>query len=137
MSYFETIINAFIFRLQSMEWFDLVDIVLVAITFYIFIRLVRRSRVALLVRGLLTLGLVLVLTFVLLPLPTFDLIIMVGLLAMVVVTPVILQPELRAFLEQIGRRVGFSSSLRKDAADRVIPPVVWAIDNLAKSKTGA
>lgn len=137
MSYFETIINAFIFRLQSMEWFDVVDIVLVAITFYIFIRLVRRSRVALLVRGLLTLGLVLVLTFVLLPLPTFDLIIMVGLLAMVVVTPVILQPELRAFLEQIGRRVGFSSSLRKDAADRVIPPVVWAIDNLAKSKTGA
>lgn len=137
MSYFETIINSFIFRLQTMEWFDVVDVVLVTIAFYIIIRIVRRSRVALLVRGLLTLGFALVMTLILLPLPTFDLMIMVGLLAMVVVTPVILQPELRAFLEQIGRRVGFSSSLRKDAADRVIPPVVWAIDNLAKSKTGA
>ncbi len=137
ITYMQMLVNNFLFRVDNMRLFDYVDVLLVTIAFYILIKVVRGSRVALLIRGVLIVGLLLVLTAVLLPLPTFDLIVWLGILSMAIITPIILQPELRNVLEQVGRSFGFSASIRKGVAERTIPSLVWAAENLSKSKTGA
>ncbi len=56
---------------------------------------------------------------------------------MLVATPVIFQPELRRFLERIGRNAGLTWGVRQTAAENVIPKLVRAVENLSANYTGA
>lgn len=137
MEFFQTLATDVLFRLDQMTWVDALDILLVTASFYLLFWLVRRSQAALLLRGLLALALILLLTTLILPLPTFDLIVWVGILAILIATPITLQPELRRMLERIGRRVGWRLGGRQDLAEHVIPPLLRAVENMSATQTGA
>lgn len=137
MPFLDTLRTNLLFRFYTFSVIDFIDIALVTISFYVLFLLIRRSQAALLLRGLLVLALLLLITTLILPLPTFDLLVWVGILAILIATPVTLQPELRRLLERIGRRVGWRLSGREDIAERVIPPLLRATENLSSTHTGA
>ncbi len=134
---FSSAITSFLFRIDTLEPLDYLDIFLVTIAFYLLFSLIRRSQAAFLLRGLIALALLLLLANLLLPLPTVGLIISVALLAILITVPITLQPELRRWLEQFGRRFGFSLSNRRTVAEQVVAPVTRTAENLAASRTGA
>ena len=132
-----SVITSFLFRLDTLEPLDFLDIFLVTIAFYLLFSLIRRSQAAFLLRGIIALALLLLLANLVLPLPTFGAIITVALLAILITVPITLQPELRRWLEQFGRRFGFSLTNRDTAAEEVISPVTRAAGNLSTTHTGA
>lgn len=137
MTTFDTLYAEFLFRLQNLTWVDGVDLLLVTISFYLLLALLRRSRAAFLLRGIIALAFLFFVTTSLFRLPTFDLLLGGAILAILIVTPITLQPELRRWLEQFGRRIGLTFSVRQDIAQRVIPPLLRAVENLSTTRTGA
>ncbi len=125
------------FRLSSLGWLGGLDLLLVTIAFYLLLNLVRRTRAAFLLRGILVLGVVLFIITILLPLPTFDWVVQGLLIAMLVATPIIFQPELRRLLERVGRSAGVSLTVRETATESVLTSLVRAVERLAADQTGA
>ena len=125
------------FRLSNLTWVDILDLLLVTLVFYLLLALLRRSRAAFLVRGALALGVILFVVTILLPLSTFDWLVRAALIAMFIATPVIFQPELRRFLERVGRTTGLSRAIRQTAVEQVLPQLVHTVENLSASRTGA
>ena len=78
-----------VFRLSRLGWLGFLDLLLVAIVIYLMLRLIRRSQAALLLRGALVSGLVLLVITILLPLPTFEWLVRGALLVILVATPVV------------------------------------------------
>ncbi len=126
-----------IFRLSSLTWVSVLDLLLVALVFYLALILIRRSRAAFLLRGALASGVVLFGVTVLLPLPTFDWLVRGILIAMLVSIPVILQPELRRLLEQVGRSAGLTRSVRQTVAENLLPRLLRTVENLSARGIGA
>jgi diadenylate cyclase len=133
----QSLLDATLFRLSALTWIDALDLLLVTISFYLLLRLIQRSRAALLLRGVLVLSGVLFIVTIILPLPAFDWVVRIALLAILVVTPIIFQPELRRLLEQIGRNTGLTWEVRQTAAEQAVPRIVRAVENLSATKTGA
>jgi diadenylate cyclase len=125
------------FRLASLTWLQVLDLVLVSIAFYLLLRLVQRSRAALLLRGVLVVGIGLFVVTVLLPLPTFDWLVRGILVVILVTTPIVFQPELRRLLERVGRSVGLARTVHQTGAEYVVALLVRAVENLAANRTGA
>ncbi|MCA9969011.1 MAG: diadenylate cyclase CdaA [Anaerolineales bacterium] len=136
MSLLETLFADALFRLSSISWLQIVDLFLVTIVFYLLLTLVRQSRAAPLLRGAAVLILLLFVVTVFLPLPTFDWIVRAALLVILVGAPVLFQPEIRRFFEQLGRGLG-RASFKRRAQETTLPPVMQAVQNLAASLTGA
>jgi len=84
---------------QRLDWWSVLDILLVASTFYFLLRLIRGTQAVQLLRGAVLLVLVMVLVTSLLPLRAFGWLVSKGLPALLVSIPVIFQPELRRALE--------------------------------------
>ena len=133
----DSAITSFLFRLDTLEAVDYLDIFLVTIAIYSLFMVIRRSQAASILRGLVALALILLLANLLLPLPTFGLIISVALLAVLITVPITLQPELRRWFEQFGRRFGFSLNNRRTVSEHVVAPVTRTAENLSNAKTGA
>ena len=110
----QSLVEATLFRLSALSWIDLLDLLLVTTTFYLLLRLIQRTRAALLLRGVLVLSGVLFVVTIVLPLPAFDWVVRGALLAILIATPIIFQPELRRLLEQIGRTTGPANDGRAD-----------------------
>ncbi len=132
-----TLLDELTFRLANLTWWEALDLLLVTIFFYTLLRLLRRSRVSLLLRGQLILVILLFTALILLPLPTFDWILFGLLLTVLIATPLIFQPELRRFLERIGRNAGFNRQVRQTATEAMLPRLVRAVESMATSHTGA
>ena len=137
MTTFDTLYAELLFRLQNLTWVDGVDLLLVTISFYLLLALLRRSQAAFLLRGIIALAFLFFVTTSLFRLPTFDLLLGGAILAILIVTPITLQPELRRWLERFGRRIGLTFSVRQDIAERVIPPLLHAVENFSSTRTGA
>ena len=133
----QSIADSFIFRLETLGWIDVVDLILVTGAIYILLQLLRRSQAAFVLRAALVLAGLLLLSNLLLPLPTFGIFINFATLAIVVTLLFVLQPELRRWLDRFGRRLGFSFGGQESVAAQVIPEVTTAVDKLSESKTGA
>jgi diadenylate cyclase len=129
--------NELLFRLLNISWLEALDLLLVSLTFFGLLQWMQRSRVSLLLRGQLVVMVLLFATTILLPLPTFDWLVLVVLAAILVATPVIFQPELRRFLEQIGRNAGLTWGVRQTATENIIPKLVRTVENLSANHTGA
>lgn len=125
------------FRLNSLDWLGILDLLLVTSVFFVTLIFLQRSRVAHLMRGIVLLAVVLLIVAVFLPLPTFDWIIGVVFLVMLIATPVIFAPEIRRLLENIGRTVGLSRSVQESTAETVIPELIRALESLSPNHTGA
>lgn len=136
-AFLETWLGDFLFRWYSLTWRNGLDLLAVTLTFFLLLTLLRRSQAAFLVRGVLLLAILLLITTIILPLPTFDAILGAGIIAILIALPITLQPELRQWLERLGRTAGITPSLRLDLAQRVSPRLLRAVENLAAGHTGA
>ncbi|MBV8084698.1 MAG: TIGR00159 family protein [Chloroflexi bacterium] len=98
-------------------WLGAIDLSLVAILFYLFLRLIEGTRAVQLLRGMVMLVLAAAVISVLSPFPVLNFIIRTAMPALVVAIPVIFQPELRRALERLGR----TPRLVKRPLDRPLP----------------
>lgn len=127
-----------LFRLSSLDFLGILDLILVALVFYLLLLVVGRSQTGgVFMRGALILVFSLLVITFLLPLPTFDWLVRGVLLIMLVATPVILQPELRRILERIGRTAGLGRAVRQTTAETVLPRLLRSVESLAATRTGA
>ncbi|NKQ35171.1 MAG: TIGR00159 family protein [Chloroflexi bacterium] len=137
MTSLQLLVADLFFRLSTLDWLGVLDLLLVTLLFFVILLLLQRSRAANLLRGVLLLGMILVVIAVFLPLPTFDWVIRLALLIMLIATPIVLQPELRRLLENIGRWAGLTRTARQTSVEIVIPKLSRALESLAVTKTGA
>ncbi len=126
-----------LFRLSGLTWLEGLDLLLVMLAFYLLLSLLRRSRAGFLLRGTLALSALLLMITIVLPLPTFDWLIRVSLIAILVGLPIIFQPELRRLLERVGRATGMTRAVRQTAAEGSVAALVHAVESLAAGRTGA
>jgi diadenylate cyclase len=94
-----------------------VDLALVALLFYLFLRLIEGTRAVQLLRGMVVLVVLAALISSFSPFPVLNFIIRAAMPALVVAIPVIFQPELRRALERVGR----TPRLVKRQIDRPMP----------------
>jgi diadenylate cyclase len=127
--------------LQRLDVWGLLDILLVALTFYLLLRLIRGTQGIQLVRGAVILVVAMILVASLLPFRAFSWLVEKGLPALLVAIPVIFAPELRRALERLGR-VGSTStylttSPRQSTNTDVIDDIVSACTRLSERHHGA
>ncbi|MFB3880528.1 MAG: diadenylate cyclase CdaA [Armatimonadota bacterium] len=115
------------------------DIALVAVSIYFVLRLLRGTRAVQLMKGLLVLGVLIVLTQTL-RLSTFNWTLKQTLLPGVIALIILFQPELRLALEQIGRGhifgVGFGA-LGREQITRLVDEMVLSARQLSRERIGA
>lgn len=123
-------------NIQQFTWATLLDILLVALIFYGFLRLFQGTQAVSLLRGMLIVALVIMIAAS--RLTAFSWLLRNSLPMILVAIPVIFQPELRRALERLGRTtpiIGRGS--REQFAQRVIYEVVLSVEMLARARTGA
>jgi len=116
----------------------LLDIILVAVTIYYVLRLLRGTRAIQLIKGLLVLGVFIVFAGSL-KLVTFNWLLRQALLPGVIALIILFQPELRLALEQIGRGhiLGAGlTSLRREQITRLVDELVQSASQLARERVG-
>lgn len=119
------------------NWLTFVDLLLVTLTFYGLLVLIRRSHAALLLRGGLILALVLFVITSILPLPTFDWLMRTVLVAILIAAPIIFHPELRQALERVGRVSRLIRLVEDRATQQMIPALIRAVERMAANYIGA
>lgn len=118
---------------------SLLDILLVAVSIYFVLRLLRGTRAVQLLKGLLTLGALIVFTGSL-QLSTFNWMLKQALLPGVIALIILFQPELRLALEQIGRGhiLGAGlSTMRREQVTRLVDELVLSARQLSRERIGA
>ncbi len=136
MESLQSLYDDIVFRLFARTWIEQLDLILVFITFYLLLVWAQRRQAAFLLRGALLLGIFLFIITIILPLPTFDWLVRGALLAIVIPIPIIFQPEIRRFLERIGRTVGISFSTRHTAAENTLAELARAVEYFAANQIG-
>ena len=125
------------FRLMALDGLGWLDLGLVTAVFLALILFIRRSRASFLLRGGLLIGILTLIVTIFLPLPTFDWLIRGAFLLLLIAMPVVLQPELRRWLEQMGRTAGLTRTLRLTTVESILPQLLRTVENLSASRTGA
>lgn len=125
------------FRLLALDGLGWLDLVLVTAVFLSLILFIRRSRARFLLRGGLLIGILTLIVTIFLPLPTFDWLVRGVFLLLLVAMPIVLQPELRHWLEGMGRSAGLTRTLRQTAVESILPQLLRTVENLSASHTGA
>ncbi len=112
------------------------DLLLVSLTYFLILVLIRRSQAAILLRGVLILALVAVAVSAIFQLPTFTYMLRAALVICLIATPLIFQPELRRGLERLGRTFGFLQIAPTELVHRVVPTLLRLADDLSERRTG-
>lgn len=125
--------------ISTMDWRDAIDILLVSYLIYKTIKIARETRAEQLLKGI---ALLIVAFFAaqIVGLRTVKFILGTIMTSGLVVLVILFQPELRRILERMGRaKMPFGSSVESgsNAWERAIPIIADAVDNLAKTTTGA
>lgn len=134
----ETLLNNVYFVFERLNWWDLIDLVLVTLIFFSIFLLLRETQAILLLRGFFILIVLVSLLTNLDVLPAFSWLVRSALPALLLAIPVIFAPEIRRTLERLGRagsirRVGVISSSTKETIDSVVN----ASSRLAERQHGA
>ncbi len=121
----------------NLGWRDGVDVAVVAVFVYYILLIIRRTSAVQILLGIVVLLVLQAVSFYLRLQATYFL--LRGLvLSIVVALPIVFQPELRRALMQLGARSWKSPfHLSHDVLARVIDEIVWAVDILAQTRTGA
>jgi diadenylate cyclase len=123
---------------QRITLLSVIDIALVALVFYVLLRLFQGTQAVSLLRGILVVALLIVLVTSLFPLTAFTWLLRNSLPVILVSIPVIFQPELRRALERLGRTAPMlGRNAPAGVTQRVIYEVVRAVELMARDKTGA
>jgi diadenylate cyclase len=134
------LLNDLFFIFQRLNWFSVIDIVLVTLVFYSLLYLVRDTQAMVLLRGAIFLIVLLALLTALVDLPAFSWLVRTTLPALLLAIPVIFAPEIRRALERIGRAGTFipANSQKKDLEiQAAIQAVVSASARLSSRQHGA
>ena len=123
-----------VYSLRQIE--TVFDLLLVSLTYFGILILVRRSQAAVLLRGILILALFAVGVSALLRLPTFTWVLRAALVLGLIATPLIFQPELRRGLERLGRTLGFLQIRPTELVHRVVPVLLRVTSNLSQRRVG-
>jgi len=128
--------------LQRLDWWSILDILLVTATFYGVLHLIRGTQGIQLLRGAVLLAVAMILIAGMLPFRAFSWLVSQGLPALLVAIPVIFQPELRRALERLGRTVGstgvyLSPATRTLSNVDVIDAICTACARLSERRHGA
>ena len=115
----------------------LLDLLLVSLTYFLILLVIRRSQAAVLLRGVLIIALIAVAVSALFQLPTFTWMLRTALILCLVATPLIFQPELRRGLERLGRTLGFLQIRPTELSHRVVPALVRVASDLSERQIGA
>jgi diadenylate cyclase len=124
------------FRLGILTTFDFLDLFLVTVVYYALLALIRRSQAAALLRGVLVLMLLLVTITLLFPLPTLNWLVTGLILALLIAVPITLQPELRRWLESVGRS-RLLVQRQQQLANQIAPPLRKVIEHCGEQGMGA
>lgn len=124
--------------LSHIQWFDVVDILLVGVLFYLLFSLAQGTQAVQLLRGVMLVTLVAFLVSQLLPFPGFRWLIRSALTPLLVAIPVIFQPELRRAMERLGRTGNLLVPRRQEEAiETMVDQVARAAHRLGGQRHGA
>jgi diadenylate cyclase len=123
--------------LSRLDWWGILDILLVTLLFYWLLRLVRGTQAVQLIRGTVILLVAMALLAGVLPFRAFSWLVEKGLPALLVAVPVIFQPELRRALERLGRTGTYLTTSRESSTADVIDDICEACVRLSERRHGA
>jgi diadenylate cyclase len=125
--------------LERLDWVSLLDIALVALVFFGALTLVRGTQADTLLRGVLTLVVIGALLGSAFNFPALGWLLSRAAIALLVVIPVVFQPELRRALERLGRAGPRFGQTARDVAsiESVISAVAQTATRLAERRQGA
>lgn len=126
-----------IFVFERLNWWGVVDILLVTMVFYVILRLLRGTQSMVLVRGAVLLIALVSLIASLDVLPAFSWLVGITLPALLFSIPVIFAPEIRHALERLGR-AGFLLPAEKHSSQQAaVKTIVFAAGRLSARQHGA
>lgn len=127
-----------LFIFERVDWWDVIDLLLVTAIFFLILRLLRDTQAMVLLRGILLLIALFGLINSLDVLPAFSWLVETTLPALVVAIPVIFAPEIRRALERLGRAgVIFNPEKPNAPAIDTISAIVIAASRLSDRQHGA
>jgi diadenylate cyclase len=134
----EALIGAVTTALSLLEWRSIVDILVVGLIVYWLLTLIQGTTAIMVVRGIVTLLIVGTILAYVLNLTMLNWLLRNSIPALIVVIPILFQPELRRALEQIGRAGGLlphSPTLTSSA--HVVDVLAIAARRLSERRWGA
>ncbi len=134
------LLNDLLFIFQRLNWLSVIDILLVTLTFFGVLYLLRDTQGMVLLRGAIFLVVLLALLTALVDLPAFSWLLRTTLPALLLAIPVIFAPEIRRALERIGRAgtfITFSTDHENVEIQTAIRTVVNAATRLSARQHGA
>jgi diadenylate cyclase len=134
----KVIVTEILWILSRVELLDLMDILLVGLTFFGLLLLMRGTQAVSLLRGVIVLLLSAFLVSQILRLTAFNWLIRSIVPALLVVIPIVLQPELRRAFERLGRPAGLVLWTGRDVAtERTLEAIAVAARWLSERRHGA
>ncbi len=117
-----------LFLFQRLRWYDLLDIALVALIFFVILTQFRGTQAGTVLRGIAILIVAVALLSSVTQLPAISWILQTILPALLIVIPVVFAPEIRRTLERVGRADFF----RRASPAMEVPPYIQAVVAAAK-----
>jgi len=136
--FINSLLNNLYFILERFNWWDVVDLALVTMVFFVILLLLRDTQAMVLLRGALLLIVLISLLTSLEVLPAFSWLVRNTLPAMLLAIPVIFAPEIRRTLERLGRAGDImpTGRAKTDSQDAIVA-VVSAAARLSERRHGA
>lgn len=126
-----------VFIFERLDWLSVLDIFLVASVIFIILQLFQGTQAVVLLRGALLLIALIGLLTTLEVLPAFSWLVETTFPALLFAIPVIFAPEIRRFLERLGRAGSIRSERPVPSAQDTIGAIVGACSRLSDRKHGA
>jgi diadenylate cyclase len=131
------IVENILFLFQRLRWFDLLDIVLVALLFFVILTQFRGTQAGTVLRGIAILIVAVAILTSATQLPAISWILETILPALLIAIPVVFAPEIRRTLERVGRADFFRRASPTTEAPLYIQAVVAAAKRLSERRHGA
>ncbi len=129
--------NELWYLVQTITWANVVDILLVALVFYLLLILIRGTRGVQLLRGVILIVLVVLSLTSVVALPAFGWLISKTIPALLLALPIIFQPELRRAFERLGQAGSLLRGFREDQEGVFIFSIAQACQRLSERRHGA
>jgi diadenylate cyclase len=131
------IVENILFLFQRLRWYDLLDIALVALLFFVILTQFRGTQAGTVLRGIAIMIVAVALLTSITQLPAISWILETILPALLIVIPVVFAPEIRRTLERVGRADFFRRASPATEVPLYIQAVVAAAKRLSERRHGA
>jgi diadenylate cyclase len=132
------VVSDILFILSHLDFYGVIDILLVALLFYWVLTLIQGTQAVQLLRGVLILAVLAAIAASLLKtLIAFSWLVDKALPALLVAIPIIFQPELRRALERLGRTPRLAATHHSSQLEQAIEAVSQAVIDLSRQEHGA